>query len=176
VASSIAAEVAAVDAFWADQPKTLAGAPPEFGASTFYRDEAYARECIWPIADSLGIVTTGQLRFVVRPGLQLGPSVSVIFNRQAVARLDFVPMAECESNPLWAADLGLPSQMCGPHFHSWEHNRGYVLRRERWELPCREALPVQVRRFEQAFPWLADKMNLMLTPEHRSFDVPLDML
>jgi hypothetical protein len=176
VATGIGADVASADAFWGDTPKRLAGAPPEFGAATFYRDGAYEREAVWPIADSLGIVTTGHLRLVVRPGLRLGPSVSVIFNRQMVARLDFVPPDECESNPTWAAGLGLPATVCGPHFHSWEHNRGFVLRRSRWELPCREPLPVQVRRFEQAFPWLAAKMNLELTPEQRTFDVPKELV
>jgi hypothetical protein len=164
VASSIAADVAAADSFWADNPKTLAGPPPEFGVSSFYRDGEYAREAVWPIADSLGIVTAAQLRFVVRPGLQLGPSVSVIFNRQAIARLDFVPPQECESNPIWAEPLGLPAMVCGPHFHGWEYNRPNVLSRERLALPCRESLPVQIRRFEQAFP------------DQRSFDVPAELV
>ncbi len=176
VASTIIADVAAADAFWAEPQKQLSGAPPEFGESTFHRDGQYGREAIWPIADNHGIVTTGQLRFVVRPGLNLGPSISVIFNRQAIARLDFVPADECESNPLGAARLGLLSRVCGPHFHGWEHNRDYVQRRERWELPYRDALPVQVRRFEQGFPWLADKMNLVLTSEQRSFDVPRELV
>jgi hypothetical protein len=175
VGSAIEADVAAADAFWADK-KQLSGPPPEFGVSAFNRDGQYEREAIWPIADSIGIVTTGQLRFVVRPGLRLGPSVSVVFNRQAIARLDFVPLEECESNPLWAAQSGLPGRVCGPHFHSWEHNRSHILGQERWELPCREGLPAQVRRFEQAFPWLADKMNLILTPEHRQFDVPAELV
>jgi hypothetical protein len=174
--SARAADVAAADAFWANIPKRLSGSPPEFGVSTFNRDGQYEREATWPIADSSGIVATAQLRFVVRPGLQLGPSVSVIFNRQAIARLDFVPLTECESNPLWAATVGLPPRICGPHFHSWEHNRRHVLEHERWELPCREALPVQIRRFEQAFPWLADRMNLALTPEQRQFDVPAQLV
>jgi hypothetical protein len=174
--NSIEADVAAADAFWADAPKHLSGAPPEFGVATFNRYGQYEREAIWPIADSLGIVTTGQLRFVVRPGLQLGPSISVIFNRQALARLDFVPPQECESNPLWAQPLGLPAKVCGPHFHTWQHNRVHVLRHERWELPCREALPAQVRRFEQALPWLAARLNLVLTAEQRTFDVPRELV
>lgn len=176
VVSSIAADVAAADAFWKDAAKSLSGAPPEFGVSTFNRNGQYEREAIWPIADSNGIVGTGQLRFVVRPGLDLGPSISVIFNRQAIARLDFVPATECENNPLGAAALGLPARVCGPHFHGWELNRDNVLRLERWELPFREALPPQVRRFEQAFPWLAEKMNLVLTPEQRTFDVPKELV
>ena len=176
VAGSTADDVAAADAFWADASKTLAGAPPEFGISKFNRDGQYEREAIWPIADSLGIVGTGQLRFVVRPGLHLGPSISVIFNRQALARLDFVPPNECEPNPLWAGSQGLPPEVCGPHFHDWQHNRLHVLKHDRWELPCREALPPQVRRFEQALPWLAARLNLVLTAEQRSFDVPKELV
>lgn len=176
VAGSIADDVASADAFWNDHPKRLSGAAPEFGPTKFYRDGDYGREAIWPIADSLGIVTRGQLRIAVRPGLQLGPSISVIFNKQPIARLDFAPPEECETNPIWAAGLGLPALVCGAHFHGWEHNRIHVLRNERWELPCREPLPVQIRRFEQAFPWLADKMNLELTPEQRTFDVPTPLL
>jgi hypothetical protein len=85
-------------------------------------------------------------------------------------------MEDCEFNPIWAADLGLPPRVCGPHFHDWQHNRHHVLRSERWELPCREALPPQVQRFEQAFPYLAAKMNLVLTPEQRGFDVPAELV
>ena len=170
VASDIAADVAAVDAFLADTPKHLFGPPPEFGAATFHRRDDYEWTAVWPIADSLGVVTTGQLRLVVRPGLSLGPSISVIFDREAVARLDIVPPQECESNPLWAAAMGLPPRVCGPHFHTWEHNRDHVLATE--ELPCREPLPPQVRKFDQAFPWLAARINLVLTPEQRGFEPP----
>jgi len=176
VVSSIAADVAAVDAFWADTPKSLSGPPPEFGPSTFNRRDQYEQEAKWPIADSIGIVRSAHLRIVVRPGLAIGPSISVIFNRQAIARVDFVPGNECESNPLWAADLGLPPRVCGPHFHSWEHNRSQILATGDWELQCRLPLTVQIRRFEQAFAWLAAEMNLVLTPDQRAFDVPPQLL
>ena len=176
VASEIAADVAAVDAFLADGPKSLAGPPPEFGVGLFHRQGVYEWRANWPIADSLGVVGPASLRFVIRPGLALGPSISLIFNRQAVARLNFVPTQECESNPLWAAMLGLPAQVCGPHFHSWEYNRAHVLTVKEWELPCREALPLQVRKFDQAFPWLAAKINLVLTPDQRRFEPPAQLL
>jgi hypothetical protein len=95
VANDIAADVSAVDAFWSDSPKSLAGPPPEFGVALFHREGSYEWRANWPIADSAGIVGPAALRFVVRPGTELGPSISVIFNRQAVARLDFVPAQEC---------------------------------------------------------------------------------
>lgn len=106
----------------------------------------------------------------------MGPSISVIFNRQAVARLDFVPALDCEYNPLWAERLGLPPRVCGPHFHSWGHNREHVLTQEEWDLPCREPLPPQIRRFEQAFAWLADRINLVLTADQRDFDIPKELV
>src|SRR5271154_7632367 len=87
VASDIAADVAAVDAFLADNPKSLAGPPPEFGVGQFHRQGSYEWRANWAIADSLGVVGPASIRIVIRPGLSLGPSISVIFNRQAVARL-----------------------------------------------------------------------------------------
>jgi hypothetical protein len=125
---------------------------------------------------SVGVVGSGALRFVIRPGLSLGPSISVIINGQAIARLDFVPPHECESNPPWAGYVGLSPKVCGPHFDSWEHNRLHVQAQQEWELPCRESLPHQVRKFDQAFPWLAARINLVLTPDQRRFEPPLQLL
>jgi hypothetical protein len=170
------ADIAAVDAFLSDQ-KHLYGAPPEFGPTNRHsRKLRQEWDAVWPIADSLGVVTTGQLRFVARPVYPGRISISVIFNRQSVGRLDFVSADECEFNPLWAAEFGLLPKVCGPHFHAWEHNRGHVLRVSEWELPCREQLPPQIRKFSQAFPWLAARINLGLTPDQRQFDPPQGLL
>lgn len=166
-----AAEIAAVDTFLEGR-KHLFGSPPEFGPTTYVRRSQAEWQAVWPIADDLGVVTTGQMRIVARPGPALGPSIAIIFNGQCVSRLDMVPQAECEPNPHWAAALGMPPMVCGPHFHGWEQNRGFLLDSEGWRLPAREPLPPQVRRFSQAFPWLADRINLVLTPEQRAFEVP----
>jgi integrase len=56
VASDIAADVAAVDAFLADNPKALAGPPPEFGVGPYHRQGGYEWRANWPIADSAGEV------------------------------------------------------------------------------------------------------------------------
>lgn len=116
VASNIAADVAAVDAFLADSPKHLFGPPPEFGAATFHRRDDYEWTAVWPIADSLGVVTTGQLRFVVRPGLSLGPSISVIFDREAVARLDIVPPRNVNGIPFGLLQWGYRLKSAVPIF------------------------------------------------------------
>ena len=169
------ADVAAVDRFLAGR-KTLFGAPPEFGPSNFNRKGQFEWHAIWPIADDIGVVTTGQLRIVVRPGVDPRPSLSVIFNSQCVTRLDVCPADECEANAHWAEACGLPAIVCGPHIHAWEHNRGHLLSVDGWSLDCREPLPVQIRRFAQAFPALADRINLVLTPDQRLFEIPLRLV
>lgn len=166
-----AAELAAVDAFFADR-KTLYGDPPEFGPTKFHRKGLPEWNAVWPIADSLGIMTGGQLRFVTRPGLERGPTIAVILNQRCVARLDLAPADECETNPLWAQNLNLPARVCGVHYHGWEHNRAHVEWSGEWELPCRMPLPPQIRRFEQAFPWFADRINLEFGNEQRTFELP----
>jgi hypothetical protein len=52
VAGNIAADVAAVDSFLADKPKSLAGPPPEFGVGSYYRQGGYewrAQRCSWSV-------------------------------------------------------------------------------------------------------------------------------
>lgn len=93
-----------------------------------------------------------------------------------MARLDLCSASDCEDNPPWAAGLHVPPRVCGPHIHSWALNRDHVLRIEGWGLPCREPLQAQIRRFDQAFPWLMDQINVTLTSEQRLFEPPVQLL
>lgn len=158
-----------VDRFLAE-PKHLYGDPPQFGPTVFQRRGAIS-EAQWPVSDADGIVTQGSLRFFHCIARQF--TIALIFSGQCVARLDFVDHAECHSNPHWADSVGLEPLVCGPHIHRWSDNRGFIVFGERrWELPCRAALPTQIRRFPQAFAWLADEINLVLTPDQRAFELP----
>lgn len=168
-------DVEAADRFLGSE-KYLSGKMPEFGPSGFNRRKQSEWEAVWPIADSIGIVSTGQLRFVARPGAGDRFSISLIYRSRCVSRLDFVAVEECENNPLWAHHDGLPSVVCGPHFHSWDHNRRHALVDPEQNLPSREPLPRQIRRFSQAFPWLAARVNLVLTPEQRTFEIPAHLV
>jgi hypothetical protein len=167
------AEVEAVDRFLAEE-KHLNGAPPEFGPSTFNRRDRYERTAKWPIAGPDGIVGSGQIRFVARPGRQ--HSVSLIFKGQGIWRLDLVDPTECKANPHWARSHNLPAIICGPHVHAWEHNRDHVSGQKTWELSCREPLPPRIRRFDQAWPWLAERINLVLTSDQREFELPDELV
>lgn len=167
-------EIAQVDDFLA-QPKLLSGFPPEFGPRARGAG-APMWSADWPISDANGIVGGGSLRTNFSPASRKPFSLSLLYRERCITRLDMVDIGECHSNPLFARALMLPPIVCGPHLHRWGHNRQHVLLSGQWELPCREPLQTQIRRFEQALAWLADQVNLALGPDGREFDLPRELL
>jgi hypothetical protein len=167
-------QVELVDAFLAE-PKILSGAPPEFGPMKKGHGGPM-RTATWPIADLRGVVQSGKLNVNHCPSSNKPFTLAVVFRDECVARLDFVDQGTCHSNPLWARDFGLPPIVCGPHFHPWAENRRAILDGGPWELKARIALQPQIRRFEQAFLWLADHLNLTLTNEQRLFALPPELV
>lgn len=119
---------------------------------------------------------SGELRVTHAPASDKPFSILLIFRSQCISRLDFVSDTICHANPIWARRLGVPPDVCGPHLHPWDLNRAHVLAQARWELPCRIPLPPQIRRFDQAFPWFADQVSLVLTPGDRTFDLPRQLV
>jgi len=164
-------DVALADEFFEDT-KSLDGSAPEFGSKKNKSDKARIWEAVWPIANSAGIVESGQLRVNHVPASDKPFSICLIFRRQCIFRLDFVSPTICHSNPYWAATYNLPATVCGPHYHPWNSNREEVLRGQLWGLPFRLPLPTRIRRFNQALPWMAAEVNLSLTTEQREFDLP----
>jgi len=167
-------EVTLADEFLADA-KSLFGAPPEFGPKRVGK-KGSLWEAIWPIANSIGIVESGQLRIVFTPASDKPFTISLVFRGNSISRIDFVADTICHSNPLFARCFELPPNVCGPHFHSWGHNREHILLNQSWELPCREPLPTRIHRFDQAFPWFAEKVNLTLSPDQRQFCPPRELV
>lgn len=169
-AVSIEDEVLLVDAFLADR-KMLDGAPPEFGERQRGLKARRMWEAAWPIAGSDGIVAGGMLRISVSPASDKPLTLSVILRSRCIYRVDFVDSTVCHRNPLWARAVGLPARVCGPHVHTWEDNRGDVLAGAK-DLPCRVPLPANIRNLNSSLPWMAERINLTLTPRDRSFRVP----
>ena len=99
----------------------------------------------------------------------------MIFRDQCLFRLDFVVATVCHNNPQWAAAYDMPPMVCGPHFHPWNANRDEVLRQQVWELPFRAPLPTRIHRFDQALPWMAAEVKLILTSEQREFGPPREL-
>lgn len=159
-------DVEQIDAFMAE-PKRLLPKPPEWTASSYPREA----QAIWRIEDAAG-VESAQLRFRCHTSRRGFPSVSLIFRKLLVERVDLVPQDECKFNPHWAARFGVPATVCGSHGHHWPDNREHLLTDAPWGLPCRRPLPASVRRLPQVLPWLADKAALNLPDDWREFDVP----
>jgi hypothetical protein len=132
-------------------------------------------EAVWPIANSAGVVENGQLRVNYAPASDKLFSLSVIFRGQPLFRLDHVARTICHNNPQWGAGYDLPPSVCGPHYHPWNPNREEVLRQHDWDLPFRLPLPSRIHRFDQALPWMADEVNLVLTPDQRAFGLPEEL-
>lgn len=166
-------EVFLVDAFLAQQ-KFLSGAPPEFGYKPRGKDPSW--EAAWPIVNSAGIGESGSIRVRYAPASQEPFSISLVFREQSICRLDFVEQSVCHDNPPWGRSKGVPVRVCGPHIHRWDLNRDHVLQQDEWTIPCRVPLEPQIRRFDQAFPWFADQVNLTLRPDERNFDVPRELV
>jgi hypothetical protein len=108
-----------IDAFYSEA-KRLQGPAPHWAENS--RSELSAS---WNIEDSIGIVRA-HLRFRCSRPYRQFPSFSVICRGNLVGRVDLVPATECKFNPVGAASLGLPAQVCGPHLHGWPDNREYV--------------------------------------------------
>lgn len=161
-------DVLAVDAFLSDA-KTLVGTRPQWKRAS--RPQEW--EAIWLIEDAAG-VQAGQLRFRVHATRRDHPSLSVLFRGRAVWRVHLTAPGERKLNPPWAASLGLPAHIRGPHAHEWPDHRDYLLTGTPvWNLPCHRPIGRSIRRLTQVTPWLADRIRLTVLPDQREFDVPL---
>jgi len=83
-----------------------------------------------------------------------------------------VPASESKMNGPGAARLGLPSHVRGSHFHEWADNRDHALKAGLGSMPHRRPSPKLLTRLPHALAHLAQAINLTLTPEQASFDVP----
>ncbi|MGB7974498.1 MAG: hypothetical protein WCF81_09145 [Roseiarcus sp.] len=166
-------EIEAVDRFIASD-KRLSGAAPEFGPRSNSNDGS-SWEAVWPIANPDGVVETGQVRVRSSPASDKPFSIVLIFQDNCVFRVDFVDKSICHINPLSAVSAGLPPLVCGPHCHTWDANRVHLMGAGDWELRLREPLAPQIRKFEQAFVWFAQQVNISLLPRDRLFELPAEL-
>jgi hypothetical protein len=158
------AEVAEIDAFLATA-KTLAASHPTW-------TKGYGRRwgARWAILDEHEI-QRGELAFEADATLTK-VSISVITQRRPIYRVDLVPASECKKNPISAAILGLPAEVCGSHFHAWADNRERVRMSGEKELPYRRPTPTGLKNLSQALAAVAQAINLDLTSDQRGFDLP----
>ncbi len=123
-----------------------------------------------PIEDAHG-AQRGELCFSVDLPLKY-PSIVAIYEGRLIYRVDITPQNEIEPNPHGAARLHLPSQVTGPHAHTWENNREWCRRNGFLELPFRSQLPVEVDNLTAALQILAADLNIMIEPGQWNVKLP----
>jgi hypothetical protein len=162
------AEVEEVDRFLADE-KTLTEELPAWSDSHI----PGRLTAQWPIIDSQGVLREGtRLVFVCKVEDLERVSVSLLLRGNRIFGVDIAPESECKMNGPSAARLGLPARVCGSHFHTWRDNRDHALMAGPGDMPHRRPTPRLLTRLPHALAALRQEVNLTLTAEQLSFDVP----
>jgi hypothetical protein len=96
--------------------------------------------------------------------------LGIVFADYMVCRLDF-ELEAVHGNDFSAKALGLPLQVTGPHWHSWEINRQFI---KAYGRPFRlhNAKPFEsgtMRKFEHVLRWYCSERNIHLAD---SIDLP----
>ncbi len=99
-------------------------------------------------------------------------SFTAIYKQKMICRLDIVPPNEAHANPFGGAALGLPNYVHGPHVHGWPENREYATLNGFGTLPYRRQVDAAVADLKTGLAWLAEELNLDITPEQRDILPP----
>jgi hypothetical protein len=167
-AASRLADIDEVDRFLAGQ-KTLTDGLPAWGESHL----TGRLTASWPIVEEGGLVREGtRLVFVCKADDLSRLSISLLFMGNRVFGVDLVPASECKLNGPLAQRLGLPARVCGSHFHQWSDNREHAIAAGIGSMPHRRPTPRLLTRLSHALPALCQAINVTLTAEQASFDVP----
>lgn len=148
-----------VDAFVAGY-KTLSGFLPEW-----QQHHGWNWSTRWGILDHLQ-VQQAELVFEINASLTR-PSITALFRRQPIYRVDIVPTDECKWNDYGARSLGLPPRICGPHSHPWPENRAFVVEHGFGQLPYRKPVDVADTLFIRALEVAAKDLNIHIDPAQR---------
>lgn len=160
---------AEIDAFLST-PKFLKGPQPTWRPNG-RQDQLDAR---WPVEETGGI-SRAHLAFRYNRVSTNEPSVSLIYQRRKVCRVDVKPTEEWDGNPPQAMKLGLPGQVFGPHIHRWEHNREYVLEHlppDEWEIPIKEPISHSTQMLGHILAFICDECQIQFTSEQRDLVPP----
>ena len=156
-----------IDQYLARKDKQLTSPQPEW-VDTGREDY----QCTWSIIETDTGVERSTLKLRIPYASFDNPSVGLIFRGNPIARLDRARESVCEGNPPYATRLGLPYRVCGPHLHSWEHNRQHVALTGLWELPARSPITDNMSRLNQMFFWFCDNFSLMIPSDCRQLHLP----
>lgn len=151
-------DVDAVDTFIGNDSKVLDGYQPNWDFHKGYDDFQIA----WPILEQDTQIIRSNLRFRVPAADYRHPTINLIFRGSMVSRVDIVPKDVCKPNLPFAAKLGLPPLVCGPHVHSWADNRAGVLISQTWNIPIRRPIAENLDSLAATFFWFCKHLNVIV--------------
>lgn len=103
------------------------------------------------------------------------PSVSLIFKKKPVCRVDIKSIDDSDGNPIQAQKFGLPGQVYGPHIHRWDYNRGYVidaLPPDEWQIPIKEEISRSTQTLGHTLAIICSQCEIEFSPEQRHVTLP----
>lgn len=123
----------------------------------------------WWIIEEDGTSDQAYLTFLHRPGSQAERSVSLIYRKYQVCRIDLLPEEIREGNPPEALMMGLPSAVFGSHIHLWEHNKAYVLdsRQKKWEIPVKVEISNSIQSYGELLVCICYNCGIDFTQTQR---------
>lgn len=128
----------------------------------------------WPIEEATN-VSRAHLAFRYNRISTNEPSVSLIYERKKVCRVDVKPSDEYDGNPPQARRFGLPAKVFGTHIHRWEHNREYVLEclpPDEWEIPIKEPISQATQMLGHLLAMICTQCAIDFSPEQRDLNPP----
>lgn len=153
-----------IDAFIAGY-KTLAGYLPDWS-----QQHGWDWESRWGILD-VNEVQQAELVFTINAALTR-PSISAIFRKKLIYRVDIVPLDEIKPNDFGALAVGLPAQVQGPHTHPWAEHRDFIRANGFGELPFRKPVDIPDTYFIRALEVAAADLNIHVEPRQRECEPP----
>ncbi len=153
-----------VDAFISGY-KTLDGFLPEWS-----QQYGWSWTTQWSILDTQGR-QMAHLAFSINAALTR-PSISAIFRKNLIYRVDIVPKDETKPNDYGALAVGLPYNVTGPHTHPWPEHRQYVQENGFGELPFRKPVDIIDVQFIRALEVAAEDLNIQVDPRQRDCEPP----
>jgi hypothetical protein len=161
-------DVQEVDAFLGDA-KTVTNELPIWKNSHIVSE--YTAD--WPVVSSDGSIQVGnRLVFTCRKADMRFVTIALLYHNKRIYGIDLDPPGRTKPNPPDAYKYSLPSHVSGPHLHTWADNRKKALDIGVGEVPYRRPTPTLMLKLPHALAHLAQSVNLSLTREQLSFDVP----
>jgi hypothetical protein len=128
----------------------------------------------WVIEENEGI-SRAYLSFRLNRVSTAEPSVSLIFKKKPVCRVDIKSAEESDGNPIQAHKFGLPGQVYGPHIHRWDYNREYVLQAlppDEWQIPIKEEISPSTQTLGHILAMICSQCKIDFSPEQRHVTLP----